>query len=72
VELGDKIDWTVFRVPLLKGKELGSGGEVNAVWVGDKHGKDGLNLDRGRLAMWILKEIEDRNWVALCPILSNA
>src|ERR1700712_3976615 len=37
VALGEKIGWTVFRVPLLQGKELGENdGEVNAVYVGDK------------------------------------
>jgi nucleoside-diphosphate-sugar epimerase len=73
VALGEKIDWTVFRVPLLQGTELdaNNGGEVNAVYVGDKKGRDGLHLDRGRLARWILKELEERKWVGACPILAN-
>ncbi|TVY54987.1 hypothetical protein LSUE1_G008525, partial [Lachnellula suecica] len=34
VALGDKIDWTVFRVPLLKGETLDANkGDVNAVFV---------------------------------------
>ena len=75
VNLGGKCEWTVFRVPLLQGKELGDvkkeGPEVNAVFVGDKQGKDGIHLDRGRLACWILTELDERKWVGLCPLLSN-
>jgi hypothetical protein len=76
VDLGNKCEWTVFRVPLLQGKELSEvkkgGDEVNAVFVGDKQGKDGVHLDRGRLARWILGELEERKWVGLCPLLANA
>jgi hypothetical protein len=73
VALGDTIEWTVFRVPLLKGKSLDEhNGEVNAVWVGDKQGRDGLNLDRGRLVRWIVRELEERMWIGLCPFLANA
>jgi len=76
VDLGDKCEWTAFRVPLLQGKELGEvergGDEVNAVFVGDKQGKDGIHLDRGRLARWILAELGERKWVGMCPLLSNA
>ncbi|RDW56937.1 NAD(P)-binding protein-19 [Coleophoma crateriformis] len=72
VALGSAIEWTVFRVPLLKGEELGAGGEVNTAWVGDKRGKDGLHLDRGRLVRWVLKEMDEKKWVGLCPLLSNA
>jgi len=73
VALGEKIGWTLFRVPLLQGKELGENdGEVNAVYVGDKKGRDGLHLDRGRLARWILMELDDQKWVCACPFLANA
>lgn len=73
VALGEKIDWTVFRVPLLHGKELGENdGPVNAVYVGDKKGRDGLNLDRGRLARWILEELEEGKWMCACPFVANA
>jgi len=76
VDLSDKCEWTVFRVPLLQGKELDEAKkgveEVNAVFVGDKQGKDGIHLDRGRLARWILTELEERKWVGLCPLLANA
>jgi hypothetical protein len=75
VALGDKIEWTLFRVPLLQGKEVltdGNLGKVNAVWVGDKKGRDGLHLDRGQLAMWILNELEERKWIGLCPFIANA
>ena len=73
VDLGEQIRWTVFRVPLLSGKMLGeSKGEVEACYVGDKKGRDGLWLDRGRLARWILVEVEEGKWVGTCPIVSNA
>ena len=71
--LSDKIEWTVFRVPLLKGKALDeNAGKVSAVWVGDKKGRDSLSLDRGRLARWILSELKERKWIGLCPFLANA
>ncbi|KAF4633567.1 hypothetical protein G7Y89_g4548 [Cudoniella acicularis] len=58
VALGEKIPWTVFRVPLLNGTKLGENdGEVHASFVGDSKGRDRLNLDRGRLAHWILNEL---------------
>ncbi|CZT48507.1 uncharacterized protein RSE6_09211 [Rhynchosporium secalis] len=85
VDLGEKIKWTVFRVPLLSGKELGSAPnkgdaevgkrereEVNACYVGDKKGRDGLCLDRGRLARWVLGEIGEGKWVGALPLISNA
>jgi hypothetical protein len=73
VALGDKVDWTVFRVPLLQGQELGENdGEVNAVYVGDKKWRDGLHLDRGRLARWILRELEEGKWIRASPVLANA
>jgi hypothetical protein len=73
VALGEKIDWTVFRVPLLQGKTLGENdGPVNAVYVGDKQGRDGLHLDRGRLARWILAELQEGKWICACPMLANA
>lgn len=93
VKLGDKVDWTVFRVPLLNGKETKEGrvqdgkveitdiegpsrndmdAGVHSAFVGNKMGWDGLFLDRGRLAIWILGEVEERRWLRLCPTLSNA
>ncbi|KAH7372102.1 hypothetical protein BKA64DRAFT_767744 [Cadophora sp. MPI-SDFR-AT-0126] len=73
VDLGEKIKWTVFRVPLLSGKTLGEHeGEVEACYVGDKKGRDGLWLDRGRLARWILNEVEEGKWVGAYPLVSNA
>lgn len=73
VALGDKISWTVFRVPLLSGEKLSSSEDlVNACFIGDAEGRDGLCLDRGRLARWVLKELEEAKWIGLCPALSNA
>jgi hypothetical protein len=73
VALGDKIDWTVFRVPLLKGTTwTENAGDVNAVCIGDEQGRDGLFLDRGRLANWILSELSEGKWNHMCPALANA
>lgn len=102
VQLGDKVDWTVFRVPLLSGKEPKPEGKnvehsevgeesvgnpptdltspskndlnagVHSAFVGNKMGWDGLFLDRGRLAIWVLGELEEKRWTRLCPILANA
>jgi len=79
VALGREIEWTVFRVPLLQGKELVGAeefktveDEVYASFVGDKEGHDGLQLERSRLVRWILREMEEKKWVGLCPMLSNA
>jgi hypothetical protein len=73
VALGEKIDWTVFRIPLLKGTKLDENtGEAHAAWVGDEQGRDGLFLDRGRLATWILTELSEKKWNHLCPALANA
>ncbi|KUJ08270.1 NAD(P)-binding protein [Mollisia scopiformis] len=73
VALGEKIKWTAFRVPLLRGEDLNeSKGEVNAAYVGDKKGRDGLFLDRGRLARWILNELDEGKWIGCCPLVSNA
>jgi hypothetical protein len=72
VALEEKIDWTVFRVPLLRGETLdGNPGVVNAVWVGDKEGRDWLLLDRGRLVEWLVGELAERKWIGLCPLLAN-
>lgn len=70
--LGDNVDWSLFRVPLLKGTKLHENdGPVTETYVGDKHGRDGFSLDRGRLALWVLNEIDERKWVRLCPLISN-
>lgn len=75
--LGERIKWTVFRVPLLSGKALdenpkNDGEEVNACYVGDKKGRDGLWLDRGRLARWVLNELDEGKWIGCAPLVSNA
>lgn len=70
VALGDKVEWTVFRVPALKGETLDENpGGVNAGYLGD--GKDGLELDRGRMARWVLNEIDEKKWIQASPVISN-
>ena len=75
VALGDRIEWTVFRVPLLRGSQAlidENSRRANAVWVGDKEGRDGLHLDRGCLAIWILNELREKKWIGLCPFVADA
>ncbi|KAI0996271.1 hypothetical protein K3495_g11910 [Podosphaera aphanis] len=72
VDLGDKVEWTVFRVPLLEGKTLNENkGDVASCYIGDAQGKDGLHLDRGRLVKWILAEMDEKKWVGHLPAISN-
>ncbi|KAF8846936.1 NAD(P)-binding protein [Acephala macrosclerotiorum] len=76
VSLGEKISWTLFRVPLLRGEKLDDDwnkGElgVEACYVGDRKGRDGLFLDRGRLARWVLGELDEGKWVGCSPLVSN-
>jgi hypothetical protein len=63
----DQVEWTVFRVPILRN---GEAREVHAGFVGDKG--VGVMLERKALAEWVLKEMEERNWVGKCPAVSNA
>jgi len=61
----DELGWTVFRVPILKNGEAVS---VKAGYVGDV----GLGLERKALAEWLLKEMEEGQFVGKCPAVSNA
>jgi NAD(P)-dependent dehydrogenase (short-subunit alcohol dehydrogenase family) len=63
----DEVAWTVFRVPILKN---GEAREVNAGFVGDKG--VGVMLERKGLAEWVLKEMEEGEWIGKCPAVSNA
>jgi hypothetical protein len=56
----------------LSGKKLDENpGEVEASYIGDRKGRDGLFLDRGRLARWILGELDEGKWIGTCPALAN-
>jgi len=73
VALGDKAEWTLFRLPLLRGTELHKDdGKVRTAYIGDEHGDDGLSVDRSRVVWWALKEIDEKKWVGKCPTLANA
>jgi hypothetical protein len=63
----------VFRVPKLYGKTTDAHpGEVYSSFIGDPKGRDGIYLDRGRLACWILGELDEGKWIGACPALANA
>jgi hypothetical protein len=62
-----------FSRPAFEGGGLGENeGDVRAGFVGDGKGNDGLSLDRGSLARWILSELGEGKWVGCCPVLSSA
>ncbi|KAF2791001.1 NAD(P)-binding protein [Melanomma pulvis-pyrius CBS 109.77] len=61
-----EMNWTVFRVPMLKD---GPSGPVKAEFVGKGVG---MSLDRKALADWLLKEMEEGKWIGKCPAVSNA
>lgn len=48
----------------------GSARPTKAVMIG--HGDDSLSLERKALAEWVLKEVEEENWVGRAPLLLNA
>lgn len=61
-----EMNWTVFRVPMLKD---GPAGPVKAEFIGKGVG---MSLDRKALAEWLLKEMEEGKWIGKCPAVSNA
>ncbi|KAJ7484717.1 hypothetical protein FB451DRAFT_1555157 [Mycena latifolia] len=60
VAAANDLDWTVFRVPHLT--EAAADLPVAAGLIGPDF-KGGLNLSRASIAVWILKEMEERKWV---------
>ncbi|KAJ7039823.1 hypothetical protein C8F04DRAFT_949005 [Mycena alexandri] len=68
VSAADDLDWTVFRVPHLT--EEAADLPVAAGLLGPDF-KGGFNLSRASQALWILKEIEERQWVKKAPMLGN-
>ncbi|KAK7185586.1 NmrA family protein [Paraphaeosphaeria sporulosa] len=65
VALPSEMNWTVFRVPMLKS------GEARAVKAG-MVGEVGVMLDRKGLAEWVLREMEEGKWVGRCVAVANA
>ncbi|KAJ7770546.1 hypothetical protein B0H16DRAFT_1881545 [Mycena metata] len=68
VSAADDLDWTVFRVPHLTEEAVEL--PVAAGNLGPDF-KGGFNLSRASQALWILKEIEERQWVKKAPMLGN-
>ncbi|KAF8189892.1 hypothetical protein K438DRAFT_1592810 [Mycena galopus ATCC 62051] len=68
VAAADDLDWTVFRVPHLTEKAADL--PVAAGVIGPDY-KGGFDLSRASMAVWILKEIEERQWVKKAPMLGN-
>jgi hypothetical protein len=68
VAAADDLDWTVFRVPHLTEKAANL--PVAAGVIGPDY-KGGFDLSRASMAVWILKEMEERQWVKKAPMLGN-
>ncbi|KAJ6590556.1 hypothetical protein DFH09DRAFT_207462 [Mycena vulgaris] len=64
----DDLDWTVFRVPHLT--ENAADLPVAAGNLGPDF-KGTIHLSRASMAVWILKEMEERKWVKKAPVLGN-
>lgn len=62
------IEWTIFRVPHLTEKAADL-----PVWAGfvGPEWKGSLDLSRRSQARWVLKELEERQWVRKAPFLGN-
>jgi hypothetical protein len=65
IALPSELNWTVFRVPMLKD---GEPKPVKAGYIGDV----GVQLERKGLAEWALKEMEEEKWTGKCPAVANA
>ncbi|KAJ7512030.1 hypothetical protein B0H11DRAFT_2213832 [Mycena galericulata] len=68
VAAADDLDWTVFRVPHLTNESADL--PVVAGLLGPDF-KGTLMLSRASIAVWILKEIEEREWVKKAPVIAN-
>ncbi|KAF7350479.1 NAD(P)-binding protein [Mycena venus] len=68
VAAANDLDWTVFRVPMLT--EESADLPVAAGLLGPNY-KGTKYLSRASMAVWILEEIEKRQWVKKAPMLGN-
>jgi hypothetical protein len=68
VAAAEDLDWTVFRVPHLTDEAADL--PVFAGLLGPDF-KGSMNLSRASIAVWILKEMEERKWVKKSPVLGN-
>ncbi|KAK0260158.1 hypothetical protein LTR35_018024 [Friedmanniomyces endolithicus] len=64
--LGNKVEWTLFRVPFLTNSDAKP---VRAGFLGD--GTDGFFLSRNSAAVWVLQELKANKWVGKAPTLSD-
>jgi hypothetical protein len=59
------LKWTVFRVPVLVNGETRT---VKAGYLGDV----GIKAERKGVAEWVMREMEEEQWVGKCPAVANA
>ncbi|CRG87023.1 hypothetical protein PISL3812_04037 [Talaromyces islandicus] len=67
-ELGEDLDWTIFRIPHL----TDGPGDVSvwAGYAGPDH-KGSLDLSRRSMGRWVIGEISERTWIKEAPFLGN-
>ena len=65
----EDIDWTIVRVPVLKN---GNNREVRAGYVGDGKAGAGYTLARLGFAVFVLRELEKREWIKRAPLITSA
>ena len=61
---GEELDWTIGRVPLLTSSQSE---EYITGYVGD--GRTGIHLSRAAFAVFVLDELERREWVRKAPLV---
>lgn len=66
VKNADGLEWTIVRVPFLTNNDSKA---VVAGYTGD--GKVGMRLSRMAFAAFVLGEVEKREWVNKCPLISS-
>ncbi|RKF76104.1 hypothetical protein GcC1_074026 [Golovinomyces cichoracearum] len=78
INLGKKIKWTVIRVPNLcrerpsKKFFRDTNEKANVCFAGDFKFRNKLHLGRVSLAMWIMRELEEEQWIGLCPLVNDS
>jgi len=65
-EGADGLDWTLVRVPMLTDADNSN---VVAGYVGD--GKTGSSLARQGFAAFVVKELEERQWLRTAPLITS-
>jgi len=69
IRASEDIDWTIARVPVLKNE---TNREVKAGYIGDNGAGAGYTLARLGFAVFVLRELEKREWIKQAPLITSA